>query len=115
MRTRPGSEIDDVISAANSLLVVFDHEYRVTEIAQRRKCFQQLLIVARMQPDRWFVEHVKNAAQLRSDLRRETDALAFAARQRRRRTIESQIAKSDGLEETKTVLDLAQYPAGDLF
>ena len=68
-----------------------------------------------MKSDRRFVEHIKNATQLRSDLSGEPDALAFAAGQRRRGTIKSQITKPDSVQETKAVLYLAQYRTSNLF
>ena len=79
MRARARSKIDDIIRATNSFLIVLDHQHRVAEIAQRRERIQQTLIVSRMQTDRRFVQNVKHAAKLRSDLRRQSNALAFAA------------------------------------
>ena len=81
-------------------------------LPRSRKCcerVEQFLIVARMKPDRRFVEHIKHAAQLRADLCRETNALAFAARERCRRAIEREITQADRLQKAQTVLDLAQY------
>src|SRR5689334_17521135 len=108
VRAGAWSKIDDVISAANRLLVVFDDEHRVAKIAQRRQSLQQLLIVARMQPDRRFVEHVQHSSQLRTDLRREPDALSLAAGQRRRSAIECYVTQAHRLQKTQAVYDLAQ-------
>src|SRR5437899_2055923 len=89
------SKINDVISPPNCLFIVLDNQYGVAEIAQRRQRIEQTAIVARMQTNRRFVENVKHSAKLRSNLRRQTNALAFSARQRRRRPIESYIAKTN--------------------
>src|ERR1041385_8100287 len=73
------SKIHDVISTPDRLLIVFDHQHRVAEIAQCRQCFEKLLIVAWVKPDRGLVEHVKNSAQLRTDLCGESNTLTFTA------------------------------------
>ena len=80
MASGAGTEIDDVIGPADRLLVVFDHEYGVTQIAQRFEGSNEPIVVAMMQSNRRFVEHVQHAAQLRADLCRQPDPLAFAAR-----------------------------------
>ena len=56
-----------------------DYNHRIAEIAQTLEGFQETAVVALMQADRRFVEHVKNAGEARSDLRGEPDTLAFAA------------------------------------
>ena len=77
-----GSDIDDIIRGENRVLVVLDDDDAVAEIAQPPQRVEQTVIVALMQPDRRFVQHIENAGQPRADLRREADPLAFAARQR---------------------------------
>src|SRR5689334_1076612 len=93
---------------------MLDDEHRVPEVTQRRERLQKLLVVARMKTNRRFVEHVQHAAQLRSDLRRESNALPFTAGQRRRRAIERQITEAHRLQKLQTILDLAQYRTSNL-
>ena len=94
-----GTEIDHVVGGANRLLVVLDDDDRVAEIAQPRQRAEQLAVVALMQADRRLVEHVQHAGQVRADLRREPDALPFAARQRRGAAAERQVADADVVQE----------------
>src|ERR1700682_70019 len=115
VRAGPWSKIYDVVGAPDSFFVMFDYEHGVAQIAQRGQRVEQFLVITRMQTDRWFIEHVKDAAQLRTYLGGETNALAFTARQRRGRAIQSQITKSYGFQETQTIPDLAQYLTGYLF
>ncbi len=75
------AEIDDVIGAANRVLVMLDHQHGVAQVAQRFQRLQQAIVVAMMQTDRRLIEHVQHAAQLRANLRRQANALAFAAAQ----------------------------------
>ena len=70
-------------------------------------------VVALVQADRRLVEHVEHAGQVRADLRRQPDALPFAARQRRGAAAERQIADADVVEEAEPVADLPQDAAGD--
>ena len=85
---RAGPEIDDVVGAANGVLVVFDDDQRVAVLRQLGQRIEQHLVVARMQADGGLVEHVTHALQVGAELRREPDALRFAARERGRGTIE---------------------------
>ncbi len=75
-----GAEIDHVIRAANGLFIVLDHQHGIAQITQIFQRRQQASVVAMMQADRRLIQHVKHAAQLRSNLRRQTNALPFAAR-----------------------------------
>ena len=76
---RARAQIDHVIGALDGLRIVLHHQHRVAHVAQRGQRVEQPLVVARMQADRRLVEHVQHAAQLRADLRRQPDALRFAA------------------------------------
>ena len=75
--TRP--DIDDVIGDLHRVLVVLDDEHRVAEIAHPHERLDEALVVALMQADRGLVEHVQHPNQARTNLRREPDALGFAA------------------------------------
>src|SRR5688500_21748 len=66
-----------------------------------------------MQPDGRRVEHVEDAGQVGSDLRRQTDALSFAARQRRRRSRQRQVTDADIVQKVDPVADLAEDTVGN--
>src|SRR6185436_4532669 len=107
MRAGAWTKINDIISAPDRLLVMFDYEYGVPEIAQCRQCLEQLLIVSRMKTNRRFVQHIKHATQLRTDLRCEPNALSFTAGKCRRRPVECQISKTDSLQKAEPAPDLS--------
>ena len=69
---------------------------------------EQRAVVALVQADRRLVEHVEHAGQVRADLRRQPDALPFAARERGGAAPERQVADADVVEEAQPILDLAQ-------
>ena len=90
-----GADVDDVIGAADGVLVVLDDDHRVADVAQLHQRLQQSLVVALMQADRRLVEHVHHAGQSRADLRRQADALRLAARKRFSRAVERQVVEAD--------------------
>ena len=84
-----------------------------SEFPFSRKCgqrFEQAKIIARMQTDRRLIEHVKHAAQIRAELRRQTNPLRLAAAQRFRRTTEREIAEADVFHEIEGA---AEFPERD--
>ena len=64
MFTGGGTKIDEMIGRKNRVLVVFDDNDRIAEIAQMRERFKKFGVVALVQADRWFVEHVKRTDEL---------------------------------------------------
>ena len=75
-----GADVDDPVRSQDRILVVLDDDDGIAEVAQPSQCVQQACIVALMQADRRFVQHVEHAGQAGADLRGEADALALAAR-----------------------------------
>jgi hypothetical protein len=53
-----------VIGATHCFFVVLDNDKRIAFVTQGRQRFEQALVVARVQADGRFVEHVKDAAQI---------------------------------------------------
>ena len=86
------AKIDEVVGHPDRFLVVLDDEHGVAEVAEPGQRREQLAIVPLVQTDGWLIEHVQHAGELRSDLRRQTDALPLAARKRRRAAGKRQIA-----------------------
>src|SRR2546426_8188585 len=74
---------------------------------------QQLLVVARMQADRRFVEHVENAAEIRAELRRKPNPLGLAAGERRDAAAKLQIAESDFAEKFQALANFGKDVARD--
>ncbi len=58
---------------------MLDDEHSVAEIAKLLEGAEEAIIVAGVQADGRLVENVKYAAEARTDLRGEADALGFAA------------------------------------
>ena len=75
---------------------------------------EQTVVVALVQADGRFVEHVHHAGEAGADLRGEPDALRFAAGKRVGRPVERQIVEPDVVEETDAGDDLLHDLVGDL-
>ena len=79
MDTRTGADINNVVCVADSVLVVFHHEHRITEVPQMNQRAQQPLVVALVQTNGGFVEDVHDANQASTDLAGESNALCLTA------------------------------------
>ena len=80
MHARSGSEVDDMVTGADRVFIVFDDQYRIAEIAQMAQRLNQSFVIALMQADRGFIEHIHDPGQTRTNLASQSDSLTFAAR-----------------------------------
>ena len=108
-----GSKIDYVIGAADRLLVVFDDQHGVAEVAQVFQCGQKAAIVAVMQANRGLVENVENSAQLGADLRCQSDTLPFATGEGRGGPAQRDVSQPDFVQELEAFGDLVHDASGN--
>ena len=87
--------------------------HRVADVAQPLERVDQPRVVALVEADRRLVEDVEHADELRADLRREPQPLRLAARERRRRAVEREVADADVVEERQPLADLLHDPVPD--
>ena len=106
-----GPHVDDVIGGEDGLAVVLDDDHAVAEVDQAAQRLEQARVVARVQADRRLVEHVEDADQRGADLRRQADALPFAAGERLRRSIEREVVEPDVDQEAEPRDDGARAAA----
>src|SRR5258708_6796322 len=111
--TRP--EVDHVLRAPDGVLVVLDHHQRVALGLELLEDIEQDAVVAVMQADGRLIEDVAHAAQVGAELRGKADALRLAARERRRRAVERQVAQPDVAEKAEARFQLRNEVAGDIF
>ena len=93
---------------------MFDHNHRVALIAQVFQRAQQTVVVALVQADGWFIQHIEHPGQTAADLAGQPDALAFAARQRAAVAAQGQVFQPDVVQEPKPFADFLENGAGDL-
>src|SRR5205085_12403302 len=103
-----------MIGGAHRLLVVLDDDDGVAEVAQAAKRGEEPRVVALVQTDGRLVENVEHADEARADLRRQPDALRFAAGERFGGTAEGQIFQSDVVEKAKALANFLENRAGDV-
>ena len=99
-RPAPGPEVDQPIGLPHDRFVVLDDEHRVAAVLQVAQGVDQPLVVARVQADRRFVEHVAHADQPGAEAGGQPHALQLAAAERVGRAVERQVVEADPVQET---------------
>ncbi len=106
------TQVYDVFRTPNGRLVMFHDNHRVALLLQPDERIEQHKVIARVQPDRGFIQDVAHAAQVRSELRRQPDALGLAAAEGRRRTPQRQVRQPDLDQEPQPRPQFAKNIAG---
>ena len=92
---------------------MFHHNHGVSCVAQSLQGSNQAGIVALVQTNRRFVQHVQHIHQLTTDLRSQANALRLTTRQGFRRTVQGQIGQSHFHDKTKPRVDFLHDFHGD--
>ena len=107
-RPRARADVEDVVGGADRVLVVFDDDHAVAQVAQLAHGGDEPVVVALVQADARLVQHVKHPRQARADLRGEPDALRLPAGQRAALAVEVQVAQADLHEKAKPRRDTSR-------
>ena len=110
---RAWPHIDHIVGSANRVLIVFNDDNGVADIAQALECLNQPLVVALVKTNRRLVQNIENAHEARTDLRSQANALRLTAGKRRRSTIERQIIKADINQKTQAFQDFLDDTTAD--
>src|SRR5579885_2076693 len=113
MNSRARAHVDHLVSRADRILVMFDHQHGIAEAAKALERFEQTLIVFLMKADRRLVENIENSRQTGPDLARQANALALTAAQRSAGSVEVEIVKSDIVEKTQALINFLENRACD--
>ena len=101
-----GTEVDDAVGGLDDVEVVLDHEHGVAGVDEALQHDEQLAHVVEVQAGRRLVEDVERAPGAAPlQLARELDALRLAARERRRRLAEVDVAEPDVVERLQLAPD----------
>ncbi len=106
------AEIEQLVGVLDNFAVVLDHQQRIAQVAKLLERVQQPAIVAGVQADGGFIEHVEDSAQAAADLRGQTDALHFAAGKRGGGPGKRQVVQTHVHQELQSVANLAGHFAG---
>ena len=108
------ANVDDVVGVANGFFVVLNHHQGVALVAQGLEGLEQNLVVARMQANGGFVEHVANALQLAAQLGRQTDALGFATAQGGCAPVQGEVAQAHFFQKRQAPCNFGHQVAGNV-
>ena len=114
-RPRAGAKIDNVIGRADRFFVVLDHDHGIAEVAELSQRAEQARVVALVQTDARFIQHVKDAGQTGTDLCRQADSLRFAATECAALAIEREITEPHFDQKLQARLNFADHVGRDLF
>src|SRR5579859_5949833 len=89
------AKFDDVIGGTNGILIMLDDDDGIADVAQPFERGNHLEVVARVQANTRFVQHIEHSHQTRTDLCREPQALRFAARDGRGLAVQAEVVKPD--------------------
>ena len=103
-----GPNIDEVVRAADHLLVVLHHHDGVAALLQAVEHIDEALVVARMEADGRLVEDVEHANEAAADLRGQADALHLAAREGRALAVEGEIVEPHIDQKGQALADLLE-------
>ena len=92
---------------------MFDDDDGIPEAFEALQRAEQALVVALVQADGGFIQHIQDARQAGADLGSQTDALAFTAGQRGRSSGKREVVQPHIVEEVQAVRDFAEDAAGD--
>ena len=107
------ADVDDVVGVLDGILIVLDDDHGVADVTQALQRVEQPRVIALVQADRRFVEHVHHAGESRPDLACQPDALCFAAGQRVGGTVKRQVVEPDVVQERDAVDDFLDDAVGD--
>lgn len=108
-----GADVDHPIRCADGVLVVFDDDQRVPEIAQPGESVDQPAVVALVQTDRRLVEHVEDTDETGADLGGEPDSLGFTTGQGGGGASESEVVEAHVEQEAEPCLHFLEDLTGD--
>ena len=114
MLARARADVHDVVRTEDGPLVVFHHDDGVTEVPEVEQGLQQPVVVALVQADRGFVQHIHHPHESGSDLGGQADPLGLAAGKGFRRTGQGQVVQSHIGEKSEAGPDFMHDLGGDL-
>ena len=99
VHTGAGTEVNHHVCLLDRLLIMLDHQHSVAALLQVAQRGEQPLVVARVQPDGRFIKNVADAAQIRAELRGQTDTLRLTTGEGVCTPVKGQIGETDFIQE----------------
>ena len=106
---RAGPDVHDPVGFAHGVFVVLNHDKRVAHIAQLGQGFDEAAVIALVQADGGFVQHVEHADQARTNLGGQADALGLTAGERACGAREGQVVQAHIQQELQARVDFLEH------
>ena len=82
VHTGTWAHVDHMVGNANHVFIVLHHQHAVANVAQVLQGANEAVVVALVQTNAGFVQHIHHARKTRANLTGQANALGLAARQR---------------------------------
>ena len=109
----PRPHIHHMIRSANGIFVMLHDNDRITKVTQVFEGADQAVIIALVQTDGWFIQHIHDPHQSGPNLGGQANALGFSAREGFCRTIQAQIGQPHVHQKFQTTADFLEDSFGD--
>ena len=109
VHTGARAHVDHVVGGAHHVFVVFHHQHTVADVAQVFERVNQPVVVALVQADAGFVQHIHHTGQARTNLAGQANALRFAAAQCLGATIQAQVVQAHVVQKLQAQANLAHH------
>ena len=80
--TSAGTHVNNVVSCANGIFIVFDNKYGITAVSKLLKRLNKTVVVSLMQTNGRLVQNVENAHEAGTNLCCQANTLGFSTRKR---------------------------------
>ena len=113
MHACAGAHVNHMVGGADHVFIVLDHDHAVAQVAQALQRGNQAVVVALVQADAGFVQHVHHAGEARANLAGQANALGFAAAQGFGTARQAQVAQAHVVEKVQAQHDFAHHFVGN--
>ena len=108
-----GANINHVVGQADGFLVMLHHQHGITQVTQASESAEEALVVALVQTNGGFVQHVHDAHQSGTNLTGQTNTLGLAAGQGFRAALQGQVFQPHVDQKLQAVADFLENLVGD--
>ena len=100
------TNVNNMVSSSDNIIVMFDNDYGITDVAQFLQYPKQPVIVTSVQTDSRLVKYIAASYKTRANLCGKSNPLCFTARKRPACSVKRKITKANIKHEFKPCPDL---------
>ena len=114
MHTRTRPHVNAMVGRTNHVFVMLNHQHAVADIAQMFQGVNQSVVVALVQTDAGFIQHIHHARETGTDLRGQSNTLRLTPRQGIRAARKAQIGEAHIVQKFQTVGNFTHHLVRDI-